>query len=397
MAVGGGGGSWGMGSIGRYIIRTTASAFALILFSLTALIWITQSLREIDLMTSQGQTIVVFFKITAMIIPQLVQVIAPIALMIATAHILNKLATDSELIVMNAAGMPPRHIFAAFLTLALAVSVLVAVLGAYLAPKSFRELRRLAAEVRADFVANIIQPGRFTEIESRLTFHIRERRPDGILLGIMVDDRRDPKEQATIIAEQGEIVENAKSTFLLLNNGSVQRHRADERDPAIVVFDRYAIDLSRFTGGPQTITYSAREYYLWELLFPGADDQLAAREPGNIRAELHDRLAAPLYPLIFVLIIYVYLGAPRTTRQSRSMSLVSAIFVATAIRLIGFANMVMSINTPLAVYFQYLLLLAVFVVGFFAVSRGTIIEPPAVITQLIARATERFSRRFATP
>src|SRR3974377_779943 len=96
-----------MGSIGRYIFRTTFGAFAVVLVSLTAVIWVTQALRDIDLMTSQGQSILVFVGITGLIIPLLIQIIAPIALMIAVAHVLNKLGNDSEIIVMNAAGMPP--------------------------------------------------------------------------------------------------------------------------------------------------------------------------------------------------------------------------------------------------------------------------------------------------
>lgn len=90
-----------MGSISQYIFRTTFGAFLLVLISLTAVIWVTQALRDIDLMTSQGQTILVFVGITGLIVPLLVLVIAPIALLIAAAHTLNKLSTDSEIIVMN--------------------------------------------------------------------------------------------------------------------------------------------------------------------------------------------------------------------------------------------------------------------------------------------------------
>ena len=79
-----------MGSIGRYIFRTTFGAFLLVLVSLTAVIWMTQALRDIDLMTSQGQTILVFIGITSLIIPLLVLVIAPIALVIAVAHVLQQ-------------------------------------------------------------------------------------------------------------------------------------------------------------------------------------------------------------------------------------------------------------------------------------------------------------------
>src|SRR5712671_2709994 len=115
-----------MGAVGRYIFRTTFGAFMVVLVSVTMLMWMTQAMRNVDLLTSQGQTMLVFVGITGLIIPLLVLLIAPIALMIAVAHVLNKLSTDSELIVMNAAGMPPRHIFAPFLAVGVIVSLMVA-------------------------------------------------------------------------------------------------------------------------------------------------------------------------------------------------------------------------------------------------------------------------------
>src|SRR5665811_14719 len=114
-----------MGSISQYIFRTTFGAFTVVLVSLTAVIWVTQALRDIDLMTSQGQTILVFVGITGLIIPLLILVIAPIALLIAVAHTLNKMSTDSEIIVMNASGMSPWLLFRSFLTVALVVSLIV--------------------------------------------------------------------------------------------------------------------------------------------------------------------------------------------------------------------------------------------------------------------------------
>src|SRR3981081_1503591 len=103
-----------MGSIDKYIFRTTLASFALVLVSLAGVIWITQALRGIDLMTSQGQTIITFLGVTSLVIPALVLIISPIALMIAISHTLNKLATDSEIIVMNAAGFSPFRLFLPF-------------------------------------------------------------------------------------------------------------------------------------------------------------------------------------------------------------------------------------------------------------------------------------------
>ena len=123
-----------MGSIGRYIFRTTFGAFLVVLVSVTTLMWITQALRNFDLMTNQGQSILVFVGITGLIIPMLVMIIAPIALMIAVAHVLNKLGNDSELIVMNAAGMAPWHVFRPFLAVGILVSLVVAWISFYLSP-----------------------------------------------------------------------------------------------------------------------------------------------------------------------------------------------------------------------------------------------------------------------
>jgi lipopolysaccharide export system permease protein len=385
-----------MGSIGRYIFRTTLSAFLIVLVSLTAVIWVTQALRDIDIMTSQGQTILVFIGITGLIIPLLVLVIAPIALLIAAAHVLNKMSTDSEIIVMNAAGMSPWILFRAFVAAGIVVSLLVTAISAYFAPKGLRMLRDWLTEVRANVVSNIVQPGRFTPLESGVTIHIRERRPNGQLAGIFLDDRRNPNERITVLSEIGELLDNSSGTYLVLQKGIVQRHEAGQRDPAMVVFDRYAFDLSQFAGGAQAVKYSIRERYLWQLLFPDPKDQLYIEQPDQFRAELHDRLMAPFYPVAFVVIAYAYLGAPRTTRQSRTLSMLGAIGGVGLLRLIGFASTVFGAAVPWMLSLQYLALAVAFGSGIYVIRRGLILEPPAFITDWLAALTERLSRRFAT-
>jgi lipopolysaccharide export system permease protein len=383
-----------MGSIGRYIFRTTFGAFLVVLVSLTAVIWVTQALRDIDIMTNQGQTILVFIGITGLIIPLLILVIAPIALLIAVAHVLNKMSTDSEIIVMNASGMPPWHLFRAFMSVAIVVSLIVLSISAYFAPKGLRMLRDWFTEVRANVVSTIVQPGRFTSIERDVTIHIRERNSNGQLLGIFLDDRRNPAERITVLAEVGELLDSDNGTFLVLQAGFVQRHDLKERDPAMVKFDRYAFDLSQFAGGPQAVRYSIRERYLWQLMFPDPNDQFYIEQPGQFRAELHDRLIAPLYPLAFVVIAFAYLGAPRTTRQSRTLSMVGAIGGVALLRLIGFISTVFGVTMPWMLVLQYLAIVAAFAFGIFVIRTGRILEPPAFFTNWLATLTERITQRF---
>src|SRR5580658_1246645 len=375
-----------MGSIDRYIFRTIFGAFVMILINLTAVIWITQILRQIDLITNQGQTILVFLRITGLLVPILMLVIAPIAIMIAVCYALTKLNGDSELVVMNAAGIPPRRVYRPVLIACLVVAAFVAFISAYLAPLLQREMNEAVAKVRTDVVANIVRPGAFTPVERGLMFHIRDRISETQFRGIFIDDSRNREEHTTIVAEYGQIVQRPDGTFLVMQDGNVERRRPNERDPTIVVFDRYAFDLTRLAPAPQLVI-GLREKYLWELLFPKGDDNALKTSPGQFRVELHERLIAPLYPLAFGVIAFAVLGFPRTTRQSRNMSLVAVIVGVAGLRLGGFAAMVMAVNFPPALAALYAAIAATLGFGTFLIWRGQSLA----IDEKVALATKALS------
>jgi lipopolysaccharide export system permease protein len=387
-----------MGSIDSYIFRLTFAGFALVLITLTGVIWITQALRGIDVMTSQGQTVLVFVGLTGLAIPYLVLVIAPIALVIAVAYVLNKLSTDSEIIVMNAAGMRPWLLFRPFLYVTIVVSAMVFVISAYVAPDGLRRLKSWQREITADVLSNVLQTGKFVEIERNLTLRVRERQPGGLLVGVFIDDRRDPKERITIIAERGTVLKNDRGSFLILDDGNLQRFEQGRRDPVLVVFDRNAFDMSKIGGSAttQAVTYSIRERYLWDLLDPDPDDPLYKQFPGQFRADLHDRLLAPLYPFAFMALTFAFLGAPRTTRQSRAVSITSAIVSLGVLRLIGFALTVLAATSIFAAPFQYAMLFATLAFSAWVITKVIVLEPPPVVMDTINNVIARISRRFAT-
>jgi lipopolysaccharide export system permease protein len=362
-----------MGSIDRYIFRTIFGAFVLILFNLTAVIWITQILKQIDLITNQGQTILVFLRITGLLVPILMLVIAPIAIMIAVCYALIKLNGDSELVVMNAAGIAPRRVYRPVFAACLFVAAFVGFISAYLAPLLQRQMNEAISKVRTDVVANIVRPGAFTPVERGLIFHIRDRISENQFRGIFIDDSRNAAERTTIVAEYGQIVQRKEGTFLVMRDGNVERRRPKERDPTIVVFDQYAFDLTRLAPAPQ-VQIGLREKYIWELLFPRPNDVALTNSPGQFRVELHERLIAPLYPLAFGVIAFAVLGFPRTTRQSRAVSLVAVIAGVAALRLGGFAAMVVAVNFPLALIALYAAIALIFGFGGFLIWRGRALE-----------------------
>src|SRR5712672_969502 len=386
-----------MGSIDKYIFRTTLASFALVLVSLTGVIWITQALRGIDLMTSQGQTIITFLGVTSLVIPALVLIIAPIALMIAISHTLNKLATDSEIIVMNAAGLSPFRLFRPFLYATIVVAIMVAFIATFLAPDGMCRIKQWDAESTAAVLTNILQPGRFAQLDQNLTIRIRDRLPGGVLGGIFVDDRRDPKERVTIIADHGTVLKNESGSYLVLEDGNLERFEAGKRDPALVAFGRYAFDMSKFSNQGRDVTLGIRERYLWELFSPPADDPVYQQLSGQFRAELHDRFMAPIYPFAFATLTFAFLGTPRTTRQSRNFSIGCAIFAVFGLRMAGFACSVMTVKTPAAAFVQYLMLVAAVGASLWIIVGGIVIEPPAALMEAINKSNARLLRLFGRP
>jgi lipopolysaccharide export system permease protein len=387
-----------MAAIDRYIFRTIFGGFLLILINLTLVIWITQILRQVDLITNQGQTILVFLRITGLLVPILMLVIAPIAIVIAVSYALTKLNGDSELVVMNAAGISPRRAFRPVFLSCILVAVFVAYISAFLAPWLQRQMTQEIARVRTDVVSNIVRPGAFTSVDRGLIFHIREKRGENQFQGVFIDDTRTPDERITIVAEYGQIVNRGDSAFLIMRDGNIERRRAKERDPAIVVFDQYAFDLTRLTPAPQ-VNVGLREKYIWELAFPAADDPVLKLSPSQFRVEFHERIYAPLYPLAFGIIAFAILGFPRTTRQSRAVSMFAVITAVAVLRLGGFAGTAIAVSTPAMLAVVYAMIALAIGLGSYVIWRGIPIDLDeklnvGIMVRASVSVIERIAARF---
>jgi lipopolysaccharide export system permease protein len=327
-----------MSLVSRYIFRQTASALIMILVSLTLIVWLTSVLRELKLLTSQGQGFVIFLQITGLAIPNLLVTVAPVAFLIAMLHTLNRLSNDSELIVYSAAGASVWRVLTPYMALAVIVAVLIAIANFFILPKTMRLLGDYINQVRTDLISQVVQPGEFTGLERGLTFHLRDKADNGDLLGVMVDDQRDEKVATTVIAERGQIVAQGQRAMIVLRDGQIHRRSTGSGDVQIIVFDSYLFDLTDFApqDGPRTLR--PRELDMYDLLFPDTQSDYYKKNQVKILTERHERLSAPLYPLLFTMIALVHLGRPRTTRQGRAADLFGAFAVAAACRVVGIAG-----------------------------------------------------------
>lgn len=327
-----------MGILTRYIFRQIAGALLLIVISLTGVVWIAVALRQIELVTNQGQNLMRFMGITALAIPTMMALIAPIALLIASIHVLNKLSGDSELIVMTAGGMRIWGLLKPLGLLAVLVALAVAVVNHVVGPWTQVTLRDMVAEVRTDLMSSVLQPWRFTTPEHRLTLHIRDRSSSGELLGLMMHDARDPKQAVTYLAEKGLIIKQGTAAYLRMDKGHIVRKIPDQPAPQIIVFERYILDLAQLEQRvEQTPLARPRERSTWALLTFDPNDPTEAPQARKAIAELHERMASPLYALTFVLLVVACMGQAKTTRENRTQALVTAFGLAVACRVAGIA------------------------------------------------------------
>jgi lipopolysaccharide export system permease protein len=331
----------------RYVFRQAGGALLIILLSLSAIVWIALALRQLNVVTSQGQDVWMLVKMTTLALPNLMAIIAPFSLLIATIHTLNRLNSDSELIVLTASGATVWSAARPLIILSMLVALGVAFVNHLAMPWSMRLLRDYIVQVRTDILTQVIQPGQFSSPEDNLTFHIRERTLNGELLGLIVHDSRDKAQTQSYLAERGIIVKRAPSNYLIMSQGHIVR-RTDKDEPAqIVAFDKYAVDLDRFEKklDDDNDDLKPRERYLGELLHPEATSQGYIQSPGKFRAELHERSSNPLYPIAFALIALAAVGQAHSTRQSSVRQITTAFVIAATLRLGGLAlNNVVVLN-----------------------------------------------------
>ena len=94
-----------MASLDRYILRQCFSMMIFITAALSAAVWLAQSLRLVDLIVNRGLAIEVFLYLALLILPRFLDIVLPIGAFIAVLFVFNRLTSESELVVMRAAGL----------------------------------------------------------------------------------------------------------------------------------------------------------------------------------------------------------------------------------------------------------------------------------------------------
>jgi lipopolysaccharide export system permease protein len=347
-----------MKGLSVYIAREVAIPFALFAVSLTALVWLSQSLRVLDVIVNQGQSAGTFVTLALFLVPSLLSLILPVALFCAVLFALHRLQSDSELVVMWSAGFSRWSVAKPVLLVALLVALAVYAINLYFMPAGMRAFKDRVYEIRGDLVAAFLREGSFTTPADGITAYVRETDPSGLITNIFVHDSRKPGKPETYIAERGRVVRTDQGPRLIMWNGTIQRQTAQDK-VALMKFDRYTLDISQFSTESGDQLRETSERYLPELLYPNRANFWDNRYWKRLLAEGHGRLASPLYAIVMAMIALYALIAGQFTRRTAYERIALAAAAALLIRLGGIGLQSLSATLPLLNVLQYLIPLSI--------------------------------------
>lgn len=270
-------------------------------FSLLAMLWLTQSLHFVEMVTRQGMPIYLFAELTSLLMPRIFNILSPIAVFVTVLFVYNRLISDRELVVMQSAGISPWQNARAALfigILLLGVNVYVMNIGIPWAERNFRDLEW---RVKNNLTQMIFREGEFTSMKNGLTVFIDKHEDDGSVSGIFVIDESKPNKKITLTAEKGRLIQTDKGPRILFINGVRQEINLEDYKFSTLSFSRYSAEFNTAQGKKKK-NQTVREKNIFDLLNSGEDKTLDVYTVRKNIVEGNRRIIYPLYNLLFALL-----------------------------------------------------------------------------------------------
>jgi lipopolysaccharide export system permease protein len=310
----------------RYVLKQLFVGLVLVGAGLTCIIWLSQSLRFVEMIVNRGLGASTFVYMTMLLLPNFLTVILPIALFAVVVFVYSKMVTDRELVVMRAAGVGQFGLAKPALVMILMTMGLGYVLNFYILPESYKSFRLIQWEARNSLAALVLKEGAFNQVTRGMTVYIRERTSDGQLLGILVHDKRNPESPETIMSERGALVESETGARVVMFNGN--RQTLDDNDKlSILYFDRNVFEIPNTRESLSNRYREPRERSMMELIYLEDAQGISEQDYGKYKVELHKRIVSPLLGFGFAMAGLACLLYGPITRRSQTLRIVTAVVI----------------------------------------------------------------------
>lgn len=323
-----------MNKLDKYLLRALVLALVFVTFAVTAAVWLTQSLRYVDVVVENGAPLHMFVWLAMLTLPTFLGIILPVALFVAVLFTYHRMIQDSELIAMRACGMGPHALARPALLLAGATTLLGLFLSLWMQPAASRELLKLQYFVQSQFSAALLKEGTFNDLGNRMTVYVARREQNANLFGLLIHDGRNPQKPVTIRAARGQLVQGAAGPQVIVYDGiqqeyDVARHRLSE-----LTFESYSVNLDTLVPTLAGRTPLPRELGTIDLIGQMDAEPDPARQR-RLSSELHQRFTTPLLALGFTLIATCSLLFGDFNRRGNARRVVTAVALAALLQAVA--------------------------------------------------------------
>lgn len=290
-----------MNRINRYIFRHLAISTVIATAVLVFAIWLTQSLRLIEVIVDGSAPIWLFLKLVGLAMPEFLITVLPIGSVAAVLFTYHRLTADSELVVMRASGMGPMRLARPALMMAGTVVAISYVFNLYLWPLASQEFRKLSLLVESQYATVFLHEGQFNPVDDDITVYFARRRQSEELTGILIHDNRNRQRPVTIVAERGLLMTTGEGPRVIMFDGNRQEMDRENGRLDVLYFDQYAIDLEVIRPDLRERWAEPDERFIGDLLSPDLSHPHDVRKYVTLVAEGHSRLSSPLWVIAYAM------------------------------------------------------------------------------------------------
>ena len=326
-----------------YVIKEISSSFLFSTILLTGILWLGQSLRHLDLLTADNVAISAYFSYVFLLLPKILQLTIPISLFISTLFTLNRLKSDSELVILWAAGKSNRNILIKPIIIFSSILFLfLMTLSLYLTPYSLNEIRHKIIDIRSSGIhSGILKERKFISPVDTLTIFMQEINGTEIS-GLLIHDLNNPDNPNTYIAEKGKLITEKNNKFIRLYNGHIQILDKETQKISEISFESYDLNLSPYSKKESAHIYAD------ELKTSNIIKKIRNNDYDNEQfAELNNRLINPIYIFCLSLIPLLVFKLSRRPDQNWIIPIIIVSIIGFSVKTIeiGMANFLIENNS----------------------------------------------------
>jgi lipopolysaccharide export system permease protein len=326
--------------VDRYLARLIAVPLAATLVIAAMLLLLDKMLRLFDFVAQEGGPVSVVWRMLASLIPEYLSLGIPIGLMLGILLAFRRLATTSELDVMQAVGMSYGRLLRVPFYYAVVLAIVNLAIVGFVQPYARYAYEGLRYELRSGALGASIKVGEFTKLGKNMTLRVERSRDGGReLSGLFVMATGDDGKRLAVTAEHGRFMatDDPDTIILRLRNGSLVHNAPGFAAPRVLTFENHdlPIDLPkeekfRLRGGRDGEMSAGRdgEMTIPELVRSGHADTSAKLEKARSRAEYHFRMVE-VATMLLLPMLAVALAVPPKRSSSALGVFLSIVMIVT--------------------------------------------------------------------